>query len=184
MKFFEKKVEKNEDKQNVDTSSLESEFLSWIDWTGDKNVTLRAYEVLKELYDERKSYIENHNRAKDFERKLETYKISATQVAKIVGCDRVTLVSTSTYSDGFNRYLKSLNEELESKKTAKLSTKRKEKQKTKLKKGAVEDRQTDKALLKNVEQQVQRALDLLDPEVRELLTIGDRDNRGSVSKIK
>lgn len=191
MDYFDKKAKQEEVKEIKEDADLkerksdivDDEMLEWVDWTGKKNVTLKIYNTTMELFDIRDKYIEEHNKKQDFVKKSDTYKISAIAVARKVGIARTSLVQTSTYSKGFSTFLSKLNERLKEKKDSKFISHRKNdaddaNKKSNDCKPTIKQQLADVKAM-NVEQQVNRALDLLSPEVRELLTIDTGITRAS-----
>lgn len=191
MDYFDKKAKQEEVKEIKEDADLkerrsdivDDEMLEWVDWTGKKNVTLKIYNTTMELFNFRDKYIEEHKKKQDFVKKNDTYKISAVAVARKVGIARTSLVQTSTYSKGFSAFLSKLNERLKEKKDLKFISHRKNDAEDANKKSndgkpTIMQQLADVKAL-NVEQQVNRALDLLSPEVRELLTIDTGITRSS-----
>ncbi len=91
------------------------------DWVSAKNVSLAAYEYIRELKKERLNYIKRHNQLKDYKKKGH-YQISGSEIARYIGVATTTLISTSSYSAAFKKYLGGINEELTQAKDSKLDT--------------------------------------------------------------
>lgn len=94
------------------------------DWVSEKNITLRAYQLINQLKTERLQYIQKHNKVSDFEKK-KLYQISATEVASGLEVATTTLISTSRYSSSLKAFLNEVNQELENAKSKKLETHKK-----------------------------------------------------------
>lgn len=100
MKYLEKKVLKN----------LELEPLA-PSWVSSQNASLEAWTQTEKLKTIRISYIKKHHKKSDFELK-QTYQIKPSEVARLVGITRATLMHTSSYSKNFSGYIVAINLEL------------------------------------------------------------------------
>lgn len=90
-------------------------------WVSDKNITLKVYELVNMLKDERLQYIKNHNARADYQKK-KLYQITVSEIAKTLHVASSTLTSKSKYAPGLTAYLESVNQELEAAKEIKLET--------------------------------------------------------------
>ncbi|WP_149867938.1 hypothetical protein [Cellvibrio sp. PSBB023] len=100
MKYFDDKARVN--------SQLSPAFPSWV--SGD-NASLEAWKITESLKKERTAYINRHRKISDFELK-KTYQIKPSEIARLTGITRPTLMHTSSYSKGFSDYLAAVNREL------------------------------------------------------------------------
>ena len=102
MKYFEEKA--------TTVSKVESEN-PHPTWVNKNNASLEAWRCVEKLKKERTRYIKSHQKVTDFLSKS-SYQIKPSEVAKAINLNRTTLMHTSTYSEKFTDYLKSVNLEL------------------------------------------------------------------------
>jgi len=163
-----RKVADKHKKKNTDLPS----------WVSKKNVTFDAYQCIKKLQLDRLRYISAHNKSSHFKAK-KLYQISASEVARDIGCATTTLISTSAYSVCLKEYLVTVNKELDSEKNKKLSRHKrtlasgmKQRKKDELTKElqAVK-KERDKLKKQNVEEQVLSVLNAISLPVKYKLGI-------------
>jgi hypothetical protein len=178
MEYFEKKLELEKQEEKLPL------------WVSKSNATYKAWIATEKKKGERIIYIKNHPKESHFKLKG-SYQISGAEVAKAVGIDRVTLTSSSAYSNAFKTYLKSVNEELNSIKEARLEKAKKSKNKglsgnTKqeviAKAGSLKT-QYDELLKQNAASQVEHAINMLHPDVAELLILEQQPKSAKVTRI-
>jgi hypothetical protein len=102
MKYFEKKATSGSKAQPEDSHPT---------WATKNNASLEAWKCVEKLKKERTRYIKSHQKVTDFLSKS-SYQIKPSEVAKAINLNRTTLMHTSTYSEKFTDYLKSVNLEL------------------------------------------------------------------------
>lgn len=110
----------------LDSDELESEGQEDLpSWVSDENLSLKAYREIQELRLEKLLYIANNNRKSDFKR-VGSYQINQSEVAKALGCSPQGLFSstTSNYSVDLTNYFNDTNKELEEKKELRIEHKK------------------------------------------------------------
>lgn len=160
MDYFEQKL-----------TEQESEKLP--DWVSKKNKSYDAYHALLRLKSKRLEFIRTHGRKTDFKTASKSHEIRAAQVAREVDMSKVTLTSSSSYSSKFNEELERVNEFLAKKKEQRfkeIERKRQEVERTRNLRKTIRT-QVSEAELALVEQQVTKAIEYLNNDVKRILLL-------------
>ncbi|MCC9660705.1 hypothetical protein LPA49_09000 [Pseudoalteromonas sp. MB41] len=182
MDYFKELAEKAEQKV------LEEQTPSWVN---KNNASLVAYNETERLRCERIMFINKHSRAINF-RSKKNYQISGREVARAVGISASTLLTTSTYSGEFTKYLGDINKELEKKKNQRIAKVVKSKSRGPIVQSKDELVEKVKKLeakvkyleSKNVIEQVEQAVNMLHPEIANILVLNQTRNVANISHLK
>lgn len=156
------------------------------DWVNKSNKSYGAYHALHRLKSERLEYIRTHKKKTDFKTASRSHEIRAAQVAREVDMSNVTLTSSSAYSSKFNKELELVNKFLAEKKAQRIKEieqKRKDAQNEKDLRQTLKTRapEAEKAL---VEQQVTKALDYLNNDIKKILLLPTNRENNVLKLIK
>lgn len=178
MEYFEQKLEQVKQREELPS------------WVSESNASYKAWKATEKKKGERIIYIKIHSKESHYKLKG-SYQITGSEVAREAGIGKVTLLSTSAYSKSFKTYLKSVNEELELLKNARLEKAKKSQNrglagKTKKEVIAHAGSYKDKyeSLLKsNTVEQVEQAINMLHPDVAAILIVKQAEPKGNVTHI-
>ena len=143
------------------------------DWVSTKNKTYDAYHALLRLKSKRLEFIRTHDKKTDFKTASESYQIRGAQVAREADMSKVTLTSSSKYSEKFNAELDRVNEFLLNKKEQHFENLDNKKTEARLEKALSKNKKTltTEAELALVEKQVTKAIEYLNDDVKRTLLL-------------
>jgi hypothetical protein len=160
------------------------------EWASKNNASYSAYKATERLKGERILYINKHSKPTHFKTK-KTYQITGREIARAIDIAISTLITTSTYSVKYSGYLGSVNEELTD-----LKDKRIFKSKQSYSRGPIarskdmlveEVRQLKSEIKslreKNAIEQVEHAINMLHPDVAELLILEQQPQSTKITRI-
>ncbi|MCJ8318580.1 MAG: hypothetical protein MJK12_03035 [Colwellia sp.] len=160
------------------------------EWASKNNASYSAYRATVRLKGERILYINKHSKLTHFKTK-KTYHIAAREVARAIDIAISTLITSSTYSEDYSGYLGKVNKDL-----ADLKDKRIFKSKQSYSRGPIarskdmlveEVRQLKSAVKsleeKNAIEQVKHAINMLHPDVAELLILEQQPQFAKITRI-
>lgn len=161
------------------------------DWVNRLNASYPAWKLVKRIKAERLSYISKHLKPSDY-RVKKAYQISGSEIAKEIGISKVTLLSTSTYSNAFKGYLTDVNAELAKAKEMRIAKTRISKSRGPIAKNKDELVEETKHLKeeisvleqRNAVEQIEKIIDSLQPDIDDLLFVKQKNGKCDVHRIK
>jgi hypothetical protein len=109
MDYLKKRIENAETNQEIATP----------EWVSKDNASLKAWQYVEQLKNEKELYIKHHKNITDYLTK-KPYQIKGSDIAKALKINRSSLMNTSKYSCHFVKYLNNVNAELVAAKEAQL----------------------------------------------------------------
>ncbi|MBO7928087.1 hypothetical protein J5X91_17780 [Pseudoalteromonas sp. K222D] len=182
MNYFKEMAEEAEQKKIVEELPC---------WVNKNNASFVAFNETERLRTERLMFINKHTKTINF-RSKKSYQISGREVARAVGIAASTLLTTSTYSVKYSKYLERINTELEEKKTQRIAKTTKSKSRGPIARNKDELVEEVKRLdaklktleTKNVIEQVEQAINMLHPEIANILILNQTRKTANISHIK
>lgn len=145
-------------------------------WVSRTNASYDAWKALQSLKRERLNYIKNHSKPSAY-RTNKTFQISGSEVANKVGMSKVTLLSTSSYSEAFKQYLAETNAILLRTKEQRVEKSRRSKSRGPIARSKdelvtevkLQKEEIERLEKMNVTQQIEQIIEILHPDIAEIL---------------
>ena len=148
------------------------------EWVSEENASYAAYKATEKLKGVKISYIKEHTKKSHFKIK-KNWHIFARRVAEDINIAVSTLISRSSYSDEYSKYLEEINSDLEALKNERIKGSEKNKSRGAIARNKdelvaeVTDLKVENKLLKekNAIEQVEYAINMLHSNVADLLLL-------------